>query len=639
MASVAAQSALIRSAGFLCLHAGRRLLFVVATLLLWVTLLGFPIAAEPGLDASWQLVLNHAWTHHFAFGRELVFTYGPWGWLNTQYYDPATFGERLTWDLAWKGLAACWIVRVAFALPMVRRILVLAAALLLLPVFGDLLPMLVISGMLVSLLRTTGANRGRWVALGLLLGLLCLQKFSWFIAVACGLAAVGLDFAARREWRAAGWLIGSWLAGVIGWWCAAGQTLADLPGFLQHAMWSAAVYDEAMFFAEPPRVLFLGLATAGAYLLLVWVDCRRSVLQALLLTGLGLLVWKQSFVRADLHTFGFFFFMIFVGLAAPLVWVRGATGWWRPARAWVLVGLAVAGAIATEPGLMGNLHQLLRLHVVDNTRTLLSLGRSHTEVDQRLAATRAAEDLPAIRTRVGAATIDQFGFLQTALLFNRLNYSPRPVIQSYQACSAPLSALNADYYTSPQAPRFTLVTLDSIDGRFPPLDDSLLLPRLFTDHDYELTERGFVLLRHRPSIAPWAPVSLSQSRLRFEETFPLPAFDGRALWLTLEIKPSWQGWLRRKFYKPPEVTLVINDGTPEEERFRLIVPAARAGFLISPVLSHTADLERLATGRTGRPARSFRLSIRPGDACYFLKRATIEISALPGLKYRDGTKP
>ena len=40
-----------------------------------------PFAAATGLDRSWQLAIAEASTHGLVFGRDIVFTYGPLGYL------------------------------------------------------------------------------------------------------------------------------------------------------------------------------------------------------------------------------------------------------------------------------------------------------------------------------------------------------------------------------------------------------------------------------------------------------------------------------------------------------------------------------------------------------------------------------
>src|SRR5262245_21139988 len=44
------------------------------------------------LDTSWVLALHHAFASSLAFGRDVVFTFGPWGFLFGSMYHPATHG-------------------------------------------------------------------------------------------------------------------------------------------------------------------------------------------------------------------------------------------------------------------------------------------------------------------------------------------------------------------------------------------------------------------------------------------------------------------------------------------------------------------------------------------------------------------
>ena len=43
-----------------------------------------------GIDDAWMQVLHAAFHRHWQFGRDIVFTYGPWGFLG-RGYDPATY--------------------------------------------------------------------------------------------------------------------------------------------------------------------------------------------------------------------------------------------------------------------------------------------------------------------------------------------------------------------------------------------------------------------------------------------------------------------------------------------------------------------------------------------------------------------
>src|SRR6185437_499764 len=52
-----------------------------------------PLPSMPSvaLDPSWRMALNEAWTRDFNFARDLIFTYGPYAFLETGQYDPGTY--------------------------------------------------------------------------------------------------------------------------------------------------------------------------------------------------------------------------------------------------------------------------------------------------------------------------------------------------------------------------------------------------------------------------------------------------------------------------------------------------------------------------------------------------------------------
>ncbi|MBV8351256.1 MAG: hypothetical protein JOZ21_03155, partial [Verrucomicrobia bacterium] len=61
---------------------------VAATVLLIMPL--SPSFPGVGLDLSWEYALNEAVARHLVFGRDIVFTLGPLGFVFANMYHPAT---------------------------------------------------------------------------------------------------------------------------------------------------------------------------------------------------------------------------------------------------------------------------------------------------------------------------------------------------------------------------------------------------------------------------------------------------------------------------------------------------------------------------------------------------------------------
>ncbi len=77
--------------------AGRRTLWIAVAViaLAYALLVGFPaerFTIEPGLDASWTYGINLAANQGLVFGRDVVFSYGPFGYLRS----PINIGDNLS---------------------------------------------------------------------------------------------------------------------------------------------------------------------------------------------------------------------------------------------------------------------------------------------------------------------------------------------------------------------------------------------------------------------------------------------------------------------------------------------------------------------------------------------------------------
>ncbi len=49
----------------------------------------------PDLDSSWALALGYAFNHGWQFGKDIVFTYGPYGFLYGKLFDPDNYSLSL----------------------------------------------------------------------------------------------------------------------------------------------------------------------------------------------------------------------------------------------------------------------------------------------------------------------------------------------------------------------------------------------------------------------------------------------------------------------------------------------------------------------------------------------------------------
>ncbi len=613
-------------------------------LFLWVLLflatLAFPRFPTMDLDASWRMALGWFFHQGLQVGRDVVFTYGPLGFLMGRTYSGLQFGSIMLWQVFSSAAFAVIIIAAARGLRGLSRFVYFAFFVLLGVTYEDALHMIIIALLAWALVRRVGGPPRKstpWAAL--LLALLGIIKFTNLMLATLGVvvACVYALWKRRRStaWAYAGWFFG----GYLGMWILCGQNPLNLPLYLVNSLEVSRGYQEAMGLISPPDALWKGI-TVFAILVVyglqyVWFhpDRARALANAVILGGLVFLDWKHGFVRSDGHMIGFFICALVPIVAFPALLEDGPRWRWllRPALA-VAGVLCIAGTYDALPGVIRYAGGSLQDKVWGNVDALLHWPSFRKSYDVKLHEQEQAADLPHVRRAVGNATVDVFGYEQAIALFNHLNYDPRPVFQSYMAYTPRLAQLNADFYESKRAPQFALLKIESLDNRYPALDDSRLLNIFVHDYEYVLSENGYQLWRRRADCPD--PLTLAPRRIRTVSTrLNTPVALGgdlekRHLWATVELPFSLLGRLRDAIYKPPMAQLIIDQQDGRHSEYRLPLLEGEAGFILNPAVMDVADYMNFAGGRPDRWVRSITVAVSRGARRYFAREARVTFFAM-----------
>jgi hypothetical protein len=552
-----------------------------------------PHQAGPGLDASWAQGLHIAIERGFAFGTQLVFTYGPLGFVHARMYWPGLFAVTLAFWLAlalgivdgWRGTARG------------HGALVVAAAVILLAALGFASAYAFDTIVFVYLLlwvwqaeSSQAHGRGRLAAHGAAIGIIALSKLTFGAAGATALAAVAVILAARGQWRLA-WIpvATSALAFLLGW-VALGQSLATLPAYVLNGMQIVTGYPEAMALRGPlwelrafgwAVVLLLGLAIAAA-----WRQRGVSTWSALGFTLLMVaLAWKQGFTRHDGHVAAGFAFAIALGGVLAARFSATAP---RRAAAMIAVAAGVVGAfllsVERRDHTARMATEIVARRPLDALRSLGSahLWQSHREAGY--AAMRADQPIPPL-----PGSVDVYSYDQAPAFAHGLPWNPRPVIQSYSAYTAPLAAMNRRHLEGPSAPDHVLVRVQAIDGRFPALEDGASWLTLMERYQVR-EESSFLILDRAREVRPATRHALPPWRGR--GWLSLPA-DAPLVLAALDVDLPRRS-LRATFRGPPMLDLEVRvAGESAARRYRLVRDAAREPFVLSPLIETQYELADL----------------------------------------------
>lgn len=449
-----------------------------------VALLGWRIGFEtpgPGLDPSWNAGLAMAVHQGLHFGKDVVFTYGPLGFLNSRLVWFSGLGELSFLYAAALYVGFCgglvWALR--RALPTVVALVAAFVAVAWLP-----MPLLEV-GLLTAvfacfwLLATERSARALDLfvaAAATFAAPAALVKLSTGPLVAL-ILLIALIGARAGRWRIVAFLV-LFLAEVLVLWLATGQSLGDVLAFVGHTIEITGGYSSAMLRSTdvaPWKVTAAVLAAIGSGLALVaaaWLWGGRD--RATRWAGVAIAalvyfeIYKEGVVRIDAGHLTVLF------ANAAVVWIAVGLGGRR--RGLMLVGAAIVFAISVPvrpAGLETQFDPVSNVRfAVDQARTLFSSGRRDTLIGFGRAAMEFTYGLaPQGRAALRGHTVAVEPWEIGAAWAYGLDWRPLPVFQNYSAYTPALDRLNAGAVEDPDGPeRLLRHNTEVVQPEFPTAD-------------------------------------------------------------------------------------------------------------------------------------------------------------------------
>ncbi len=632
---------------------------ILAGIYVWVCFLKLPATLARNDPAqSWEAVLSFAAREHLDFGREIIFTYGPLGFLTTDHYWGTHFWPMLLWAAFFAWVTTWEFLRMTSRLLQPMRLLLYGALPLLgaSPAMGlgfDALYLFALASFGVRCSSPTPPDR-RWLILaGVCFATLGLIKFTFCLYAGFIVLVLAGTIVVDRPRRAARlstllWLSGATVTAGFAWWLLLRQSVAALPDFFVSGLQLAAGYAPAMGSAPTSVIAALGAATLGALAVLLVAglspgSSRRERWPGAVVVAAGcFLVWKEGFVRPDpgpgmshVVVFVVFAFLMAGGLPGLLQLAPTEQRRWLPLSATALV---LAGALAWPFGEHWRATVCGLPARLDDTCTVIAAPKIfRARLAQELQSRAEAVQLPHLQQIVGRASIGSMLWDQDVVLLNGLNFRPHPVFQSYSAYTPGLQARNATFFASTQAPDFLIWRQGrmTIEGRFPTLDEGQALLELLAAYAPIAVENRFALWRRQPeSTASYTVRPQQEITVSLDEWFRLPPGP---LWMQLEIAETWGGRLAGFLVRPAPALLEVQLENGNVFDFQLVPGNCRAGFLMNPMLLGEGAPAKLYNPRRPR-THAVAVRIHSRHPAYFKASVRVTLSAIAGIPVLENAR-
>lgn len=533
---------------------------------LWLVLPGLPISFPSiSLDESWKIALQTGFDKKLIFGKDIIFTYGPLGFLSSRMAADSTKFIIIAYDIF---IFLQFLLIPFFVYSLSPSFFSIAGLLITYSLLGFAryyLDPATILFLMSSFWIFCFLSRESLliILLAILNGLLCFYvKVNMGLAALLQIALVGFVYLSGKNTRKKSLLIFSLLAVFL--FLSALFINVSLFNYVKASLHIANGYNDALYlklsdaaYLKKSLIMLAALLTA----IFISIFSQKKIIVPLCCLGFSYLLFKQSFVRADEHIFMFFDYII-MPFAFLAFFTAGKTRIFN-----TLVFFLAAGFILYDKPASFKIFK-------DRYNSFHSYLKAAALHDSDF---KPSPQLPqSIADQVGGSSVDLMPDNISLLYHSGLNYVPRPVIQSYTVYDNYLDRINADFLRK-KGQDYIVFSHGCVDYRYCLHDEALTKISLLENYSLARQEGSMFLLERNRHSRPFIHNTGKKGKNFLKKEFKITPSNGILL-IKFKIDYSLKGKIVRFLYKPPPLYIIIKT-SDSREHFRAILPILNGGVI------------------------------------------------------------
>ncbi|AEM49090.1 hypothetical protein Acife_3017 [Acidithiobacillus ferrivorans SS3] len=570
------------------------------------------------LDVSWAWMLGYGLQHHLQWGKSILFTYGPLGFLASPYF----YSDHILWAMAALVRLTSWItfglgfamilnrlrpaIRIfpRFALPVVIAWLIGASLvdlatqaafigiLLLVLALGDKSKKLATISLLVAGIILAFGSLVKSTSLIIAFFILCVYPLLWW-------------YAQPQKQKLVLSLLPllSFVISFCALWAFAGQDIVHLPAYIQGTLTIASGYTPAM------SIHGKGLQTAAALIILflfiiatfmlLFKKERTRLAQSIILGVMVFWAWKEGFTRHDPGFGGHA--MAFFGTAL-LVAAVGLVLFSEESQRSIVINVAgiylLALTFALLPGASA-----FSANEIDNYSNFASLvsSKAHREAQQHEETSAIASQFhlkPALLSAVKNHSVNIIPWNLMMAQGYHMDLVASPVFQAYSVYTPYLDHLNAQQIYEEKSADKAIYTFASIDGRYPIFDEPATFRALLTCYKTQYAGNPYTVLTRSQCVKPKLTPVDGKLNSHFNQWMSVPEHSS---YVNIGVQTTVTGHIINMLYKPNQIHILfrLSDGAIKGP-YRFIYPLGDDGLFVKYFINGQHDANRLfAKNATG----------------------------------------
>lgn len=605
------------SAGFaICLRTTNKkitsALFIITVFIATFPRIGWAI--NIGLDESWAYALNYLFYNKLQFGKDILYTYGPLGFL----YVPEPIGNNLliaiffnsikhllvVGNIIWLitqiherkkvafmvaySMLAIWIINFIYSYDFPTDVLLIASLILNYHLSRKNIFMFIASlWVAISFLIKPGIAIWCLSVMGsyLMIELLIYKNYKLLLQ---SVAVVVFLFSAL--------------------WFLIYRNFGSIPKYLFSTLQFIKGHESAMSINPSNNWTFIALSLLVILFLIFYLKEKRVYLITCMFLLFAFEMFKYAFVREDAGHYLYiayaliiFFFLISIQLRSLkkiVIFYIGA-----------FISLSLVCLNFNETYKRNDLNTLFslmalatRISGIKNISDALKYKSYReqlvNESDKNLEKQRLSAEILAV---LGQSSVDVYPWDTTFIHANSLNWRPRPVFQSQVSYTPWLDEFNANFFASKDAPGFIIWTTEhqtySIDARYLLNDEPKTIFKIIKDYEPILYDEHAVLFRKKETPTFQEPNELFAKSYRWNEWIDVPISKDSVIRSKIHFRRTPYGKIKRFLWKEIEVFIDYKLNNGETKTHRLVIDNAISGVWIHPYVIDISSALKSGTNK------------------------------------------
>lgn len=553
-----------------------------------------PASTWDDLDPSWRMTLNKINYENLTWGKDFIFTYGPLSYLSTRMSWGINKYQFIFYDLffAFNFFCIFYKTYVRSSNKLLGTLLIIVVAVFLPIYFGSGNALVLNAFLLYWIRESLEENKPFYYIMQMaVLVLVFFIKFNTgLVAFIFYSAALAYKLIFTNEKKIVNLL----------YLFAAPAMLIISARFLHVALWPyltgglnlVSGYNEIMYLNEHYVLETISLLVIGVFILILMYqkffmrkeNLPKKLVTAFIFGASFYVLYKQGFVRADIeHISQFYDYMPLLILS-----IRDFHDHKTRNSSVVLIVLILGISM-----FFGNTRKAFTFSVKAKILKgdYIAGFRNYSPALPISLFDKSGQLPAAIKHKVAHASVDIYPWNGHLLIQNLLHFTQRPVFQSYTAYTPYLEDLNFNFYNSKKAPEYVFYDYNSIDNRYPLLDESkvnLLILKNYTCVDtFIFYEKKMLLLKKTNT----AKTNLKKLR-EYETNFNELLVPRDSIYYEVFISNTFGGKLISFLRHSPEISLIIKTADGKIHTYKISKKLLETGIFSSRFYTTTDDFLR-----------------------------------------------